>query len=205
MVIGSPRTGHERGRWPSTGPTSRSTPTRSTSRVNDGQRSSGRRPGVTAGIDLTLALVERDHRPRSPRAVARQLVMFLRRPGGQSQFAAPAWIRQAPAARSSGRRNWSWTTPGRSQRPRARPPGRHERTPFRADVQPRRRVVPGPLRRPRSRRHGTASARIVVDTVEVIARRCGFGSAETMRRTLVRHIGVSPEAYRQRFHQPTPP
>jgi transcriptional regulator GlxA family with amidase domain len=41
------------------------------------------------------------------------------------------------------------------------------------------------------------------DTVESIAHRCGFGTAETMRRTLVRHIGVSPDDYRQRFrHQP---
>ena len=53
--------------------------------------------GVTAGIDLTLALVERDHSTDVAQAIARQFVMFLRRPGGQSQFAAPTWIRQAPA------------------------------------------------------------------------------------------------------------
>ena len=52
--------------------------------------------GVTAGIDLALALVEDDHSTRIAQAVARRLVMFLRRPGGQTQFAAPMWIRQAP-------------------------------------------------------------------------------------------------------------
>jgi transcriptional regulator GlxA family with amidase domain len=43
-----------------------------------------------------------------------------------------------------------------------------------------------------------------LDTVASIARRCGLGSAETMRRTMLRHVGVSPDAYRQRFaHTPT--
>ncbi len=52
--------------------------------------------GVTAGIDLALHLVERDHSTEVAQTVARWLVMYLRRPGGQSQFASPTWIRQAP-------------------------------------------------------------------------------------------------------------
>ncbi|MFT6391395.1 MAG: transcriptional regulator GlxA family with amidase domain, partial [Ilumatobacter sp.] len=52
--------------------------------------------GVTAGIDLTLALVEVDHSSDMAQEVGRWLVMYLRRPGGQSQFASPTWIRQAP-------------------------------------------------------------------------------------------------------------
>ena len=47
--------------------------------------------GVTAGIDLALALVEQDHGADVAQLVARWLVMFLRRPGGQTQFAAPVW------------------------------------------------------------------------------------------------------------------
>ena len=47
--------------------------------------------GVTAGIDVALALVEDDHGAEIAQTVARWLVMFLRRPGGQSQFAAPVW------------------------------------------------------------------------------------------------------------------
>jgi transcriptional regulator GlxA family with amidase domain len=49
--------------------------------------------GVTAGIDLALALVEEDHGGDLAHAVARALVMFLRRPGGQSQFSVPLWSR----------------------------------------------------------------------------------------------------------------
>ena len=53
--------------------------------------------GVTAGIDLALALVEEDHGPELAQTIARWLVMFLRRPGGQSQFAVPVWAEPAPA------------------------------------------------------------------------------------------------------------
>src|SRR6185437_14635557 len=49
--------------------------------------------GVSAGIDLALSLVEQDHGPDLARDVARNLVMFMQRPGGQSQFAAPLQIR----------------------------------------------------------------------------------------------------------------
>src|SRR6185312_1751179 len=47
--------------------------------------------GVTAGIDLALALVEADHGVDVAQDIARELVVFLRRPGGQSQFAGPVW------------------------------------------------------------------------------------------------------------------
>lgn len=49
--------------------------------------------GVSAGIDLALALVERDHGPDLARDVARSLVMFMQRPGGQSQFSTPLQVR----------------------------------------------------------------------------------------------------------------
>src|SRR5690606_22509646 len=51
--------------------------------------------GVTAGIDLALAIVEHDHGADVAQVIARHLVMFLRRPGGQSQFAAPVWTERA--------------------------------------------------------------------------------------------------------------
>ncbi|MEI7547996.1 MAG: DJ-1/PfpI family protein, partial [Actinomycetota bacterium] len=51
--------------------------------------------GVTAGIDLSLALVEDDHGTAVAQTVARWLVMFLHRPGGQTQFAAPVWAPRA--------------------------------------------------------------------------------------------------------------
>lgn len=51
--------------------------------------------GVTAGIDLALALVEDDHGTEIAQTVARWLVLYLRRPGGQTQFAAPVWMPRA--------------------------------------------------------------------------------------------------------------
>ena len=59
--------------------------------------------GVTAGIDLALALVEADHGADLAQQIARELVVFVRRPGGQSQFAAPAWAppAQRPAVRAA--------------------------------------------------------------------------------------------------------
>ncbi|MGH8918218.1 MAG: GlxA family transcriptional regulator, partial [Actinomycetes bacterium] len=59
--------------------------------------------GVTAGIDLTLALVEADHGVDVAQQVARELVVFLRRPGGQSQYASPVWTEPArkPAIREA--------------------------------------------------------------------------------------------------------
>jgi transcriptional regulator GlxA family with amidase domain len=162
--------------------------------------------GVTAGIDLTLALVERDHSTDVAQAVARQLVMFLRRPGGQSQFAAPTWIRQAPAGPIQRAQELVVDDPGadHSVRELARRVGMSERhfvRVFSRDVglSPARFVAR--VRVDTARQALESSA----DTVEAIARRCGFGTAETMRRTLVRHIGVSPDAYRQRFALSTPP
>ena len=161
--------------------------------------------GVTAGIDLTLALVERDHSTDVAQAIARQFVMFLRRPGGQSQFAAPTWIRQAPAGPVQQAQELVVDDPGadHSVRELARRVGMSERhfvRTFSRDVglSPARFVA---RVRVDSARQALESSS---DTVEVIAHRCGFGTAETMRRTLVRHIGVSPEAYRQRFRHPEP-
>src|SRR3984885_5432684 len=51
--------------------------------------------GVSAGIDLALALVEDDHGTEVAQTVARWLVLYLRRPGGQTQFAAPVWVARA--------------------------------------------------------------------------------------------------------------
>ena len=58
-------------------------------------RRCGRRRGVTSGIDLALALVEDDYGTELAQTVARWLVMYLRRPGGQTQFAAPVWVPRA--------------------------------------------------------------------------------------------------------------
>ena len=156
--------------------------------------------GVTAGIDVALALVEQDHGPDVAQTVARWLVMFLRRPGGQSQFATPVWTaRAAPGPIRAAQ-----------EAIEADPAGDH-----RLDLLARNVGMSGRhFLRCFTETVGTTPARYVAgvrvdaarralettdDTVEVIARRCGFGTAETMRRTFTRRLGVSPDRYRSRF------
>lgn len=156
--------------------------------------------GVTAGIDLALALVEDDHGTETAQIVARHLVMYLRRPGGQTQFAAPVWM---PRARRTPIRDVQEAI-------EAEPGGAHSIAALarRAAMSPRHftRVfteevgeAPGAY----VERVRTEAARRQLeetdDTVTVIAARCGFGSAETLRRNFVRRLGVSPDRYRRTF------
>ena len=91
--------------------------------------------GVTAGIDLALALVEDDLGAEVAQTVARWLVMFLHRPGGQTQFASPVWVPAGRALRRAGRTDPGGVGPG--GRPPAAGPGRgggHERAPLHPGV-----------------------------------------------------------------------
>ncbi len=156
--------------------------------------------GVTAGIDLALALVEEDHGTDIAQTVARWLVLYLRRPGGQTQFAAPVWAPRAKRAPIREVQEAIETEPG----------GRHSISELarRAAMSPRHftRVfteevgeAPGAY----VERIRTEAARRQLqetdDTVTVIAARCGFGTAETMRRNFVRRIGIPPDHYRKTF------
>lgn len=155
--------------------------------------------GVTAGMDLALALVEDDHGREAAHAVARELVMFLRRPGSQSQFSVPLWSAQ-PA-----------TDPIRAavSSVQADPGARHtiadlaERSGLSARHLQRRFTAELGCRRPRtssgSGSGGAAGARGGDEPVETLARRLGFGTAETLRRAFHRHVGVAPSDYRDRF------
>jgi transcriptional regulator GlxA family with amidase domain len=156
--------------------------------------------GVTAGIDLALSLVEDDHGTDVAQTVARWLVMYLRRPGGQTQFAAPVWMPRARRAPIRAVQEHIESEPG----------GAHSITELarRASMSPRHftRVfthevgeAPGAY----VERVRTEAARRQLeetnDTVTVIAARCGFGTAETMRRNFVRRMGISPDQYRKTF------
>lgn len=156
--------------------------------------------GVTAGIDLALSLVEEDYGTECAQTVARYLVMYLRRPGGQTQFAAPVWM---PRARRTPIRDVQEAI-------EARPAGPHSIAELarRAAMSPRHftRVftdevgeAPGAyverIRTEAARRQLEESD----DTVTVIAARCGFGSAESLRRNFVRRLGISPDQYRKTF------
>lgn len=156
--------------------------------------------GVTAGVDLALSLVEDDHGTELAQTVARWLVLYLRRPGGQTQFAAPVWM---PRAKRISIREVQEAI-------EAEPGGAHSigELARRATMSPRHftRVftdevgeAPGQY----VERIRTEAARRQLeetnDTVVAIAGRCGFGTAETMRRNFIRRVGVSPDQYRKAF------
>lgn len=160
--------------------------------------------GVSAGIDLALALVEADHGPDIARAVARSLVVFMQRPGGQSQFSAPLELRPArtptlrdvvdlisadPGLDHSSSRLADHV--GVSQRHLAR----LFQTEF--DMTPARYVEQVRLDRAKSM---LDSGYNVAETAEG----AGFGSTESMRRTFVTRLGISPSQYRGRFKSTAP-
>lgn len=156
--------------------------------------------GVTSGIDLALALVEEDLGRDIALAIARRLVLFLRRPGSQSQFSAQL---AAQVAERDGLRHvqrWVAEHPGDDLSvarlaQRAGMSVRHFARSFREEigVTPARYVEQARLE---------AARRLLEesdDGVESVARRCGFGTSETMRRTFLRALHLSPAEYRRRF------
>jgi transcriptional regulator GlxA family with amidase domain len=156
--------------------------------------------GVTAGIDLALSLVENDYGTEAAQTIARYLVLYLRRPGGQTQFAAPMWM---PRAKRAPIRDVQEAI-------EAEPGGAHSVTDLarRAAMSPRHftrvfTVEVGEAPGTYVERVRTEAARRQLeetdDTVTVIAARCGFGTAETMRRNFVRRVGISPDQYRKTF------
>jgi transcriptional regulator GlxA family with amidase domain len=156
--------------------------------------------GVTAGIDLALALAEADHGVEIAQVVARHLVMFLRRPGGQSQFAAPVWDRPAERDAVRAAQDLVNTNPAADLRVGALAAAtnmseRHFTRVFAAEVgEPPAKYVER-VRVETARRHLEQRGA----TVAGVARQCGFGTAETMRRSFLRRLGVAPDDYRRRF------
>jgi len=161
--------------------------------------------GVTAGIDLALALIEDDLGRDTALDIARQLVMFLRRPGGQAQFSANL------AAQSASRRplrevqQWIAEHPEQdlSVSALARRASLSERQFARAfaaeaGVTPGRYVDQVRIEAARRRLEDSA------DGVEETARACGYGTPEAMRRAFIAALGVSPAEYRRRFCAPVP-
>ena len=156
--------------------------------------------GVTAGIDLALALVEADLGSLAAQTIARWLVLFLRRSGGQSQFAAEVWT--DPPERDVLARvvRAVHAEPGGDHRlavlaDRAGMSERHLQRCFRVELGTTpaafvTRVRVDAARRLLEQEHAT---------VEATARRVGFGTAETMRRAFQAQLGVPPDTYRDRF------
>jgi transcriptional regulator GlxA family with amidase domain len=156
--------------------------------------------GVTAGIDLALALVEDDHGTEAAQTVARWLVMYLRRPGGQTQFAAPVWMPRAKRAPIREVQEAIEAEPGAAHSvsdlaQRAAMSPRHFTRVFSTEVGEAPGAYVERVRTEAARRQLEETD----DTVTAIAARCGFGTAETMRRNFIRRLGVSPDHYRKTF------
>jgi transcriptional regulator GlxA family with amidase domain len=156
--------------------------------------------GVTAGIDLALALVEEDLGRDVALDIARQLVVFLRRPGNQAQFSAQLAGQLANREPLREVQRWIADHPGADlsvealARQASLSPRQFARA-FAAEVgmPPGRYVDRVRLETARRRLEDTA------DGVEQTARSCGYGTPEAMRRAFVRALGVSPGEYRRRF------
>lgn len=157
--------------------------------------------GVTAGIDLALALIEEDLGRALALRTARQLVVFLKRPGGQSQFSA-----QLEAQVADGNENFAALHDWIAQHLGA--DLRVERLAERVGMSPRN------FARRYAARLGTTPAKTVERlrveaarraleerraSIAAVARDCGFGDEERMRRSFLRRLGVAPSHYRQRF------
>lgn len=160
--------------------------------------------GVTAGMDLALALVEEDLDADAALEIARHLVLFLRRPGNQSQFSATLAAQRAEREplREIQRALLEDVAGDHSveaMAARAHMSPRHFARAFRAEtgVTPARHVERVRLEAARRRLEDTG------EPIAAIAAGCGFGTAETMRRAFLRTLQVGPAEYRRRFHAPT--
>jgi transcriptional regulator GlxA family with amidase domain len=155
--------------------------------------------GVTAGIDLALALVEEDLGRSVALAVARYLVVFLKRPGGQAQFST-ALALQAAEDKFGALHDWvnDHLGDGLSLSVLAGRAGMSERSFSRHYAEATGQTPARAIERLRveAGRHLLSESRL---PVKRIAQRCGFGSEETMRRSFLRLLAVTPQDYRSRF------
>ena len=156
--------------------------------------------GVTAGMDLALALVEEDLGRDVALGIARRLVMFLRRPGNQSQFSAQLSLQTADRDALREIQRFIAEHPEADHSvdalaSRASMSPRHFARCFRDETgtTPARFVESARLESARRRLEESD------DSIERVARACGFGTPETMRRTFVRALHVAPSEYRRRF------
>jgi transcriptional regulator GlxA family with amidase domain len=156
--------------------------------------------GVTAGIDLALALVQDDLGTEVAQTVARWLVMFLHRPGGQTQFASPVWVPRAERSTVRAVQTLVEAAPGGDHRLPALAAAaamsvRHFTRVFTAEVG----ETPGRFVERVRLEAARRDLETTNDTLDVIATNNGFGTAETLRRVFQRRLSVAPDSYRRRF------
>jgi len=160
--------------------------------------------GISAGIDLALALVEADYGADVARATARELVVFMQRPGGQSQFSTAM---ETPPARSGLLRTVTETVVADPAADHSLPSlaasaavsPRHLTRLFRSEF----RTTPSRwVERVRLDR----AQQLLLDghSITKAAQLSGLGSDETLRRAFARHLGTTPTEYRRRFQATNP-
>jgi transcriptional regulator GlxA family with amidase domain len=157
--------------------------------------------GVTAGMDLALALVEEDLDRDAALQIARHLVLFLRRPGNQSQFSATLSAQEPAREPLREVQRYVIEHPAtdlsvETLAARACMSPRHFARAFGVEsgVTPARYVEQVRLEAARRRLEDTT------EPIAAVAVACGFGTAETMRRVFLRTLDVGPAEYRRRFH-----
>jgi transcriptional regulator GlxA family with amidase domain len=156
--------------------------------------------GITAGIDLALSLVEEDHGRDLALTIARYLVLYLKRSGGQAQFSSHLRTQLSTVPAIERAQVWcrdhldsELTTSAL-----ARIAGMSERTFMRRFRQETGQTMGEFVAEARLE----AACRLLTETVlplKEVARRCGFGTAAAMRRAFVPRVGVPPLRYREAF------
>ncbi len=156
--------------------------------------------GVTAGIDMALAMVEEDHGREVALATARRLVVFVKRPGGQSQFSAQLAGQFAEHDQIRDLQSWIAENPSADLRlqtmaARVHMSVRHFSRVFLREVG----LTPASFV---ERSRADAARRYLEDThlsLEQVAAACGFDSSQRLRRAFGRQLGTTPSHYRARF------
>jgi transcriptional regulator GlxA family with amidase domain len=160
--------------------------------------------GVTAGMDLALALVEEDLGSPMALKVARELVLYLRRSGGQSQFSAALSLQASDRKQIEETRSWildnlEQDLPVEKLAGKAGMSPRHFARVFLKDTGTTPAHFVERLRVETARRRLEESR----DKLEKVANDCGFGSIQTLRRSFLRVLHVPPNDYRHRFTDST--
>jgi len=156
--------------------------------------------GVTAGMDLALALVEQDHGHRVAISVARDMVMFIKRPGSQSQFSVPLLAQSAAPARFAELHAWIAAHLASDLRVErlAEEAGMAPRSFARAYVA---EVGRTPAKTVEMMRFEAACRALEETTLPLkrIAANVGYGEEQNLRRVFLRQLRISPAQYRERF------
>lgn len=156
--------------------------------------------GISAGMDLALALIEEDLGAAVVSQLAREFVLYMRRSGGQAQFSPALRAQDTAPGRISGLQQWildhldqSLDVETLASRVAMSPRHFARRFLDETGMTPAAFVAAA---RVDGARHALAAGH---EQIDVVAARFGFGSAERLRRTFRRHLAVTPSQFRQHF------